>query len=407
MKTISRQSLLTVLLITIALLMILALGQFPSFAQSGDATQTGTPVAPTSSLIAYTSHQDGHAQIYVLDLQRVVGGYPATTNISNNAYNETQPAWSPDGKSIAYASDRDGNTEICVMDSDGANSHCLTSHKTANKKPNKGMQADSAPVWAPDGTHIAYVATVNGRAQIFVMDTDGSNTLDLSNSYFNYDQPAWSPNLKQIAYMSNRNGNYALCLMDSSGFNQRCITNNPTANHRPDPKQSEDTFPAWSPDNSLLAITSTRAQNRNADIYLINADGSGDPINLTQNVGSDFEPAWSPDALHLVFVSNRGGQNQLWEMNADGSNQIPLTEGKGTDGDVEPAWQPGAANPNATPTQTLTPTPRFGRTPFWVTPTNLPPTPAPPTPWPVPPKPVKPTETPTPTPCDAQCCTAC
>src|SRR5258708_20000044 len=134
------------------------------------------------------------------------------------------------------------------------------------------------------------------------MDSDGSNALNLSNNNTNNDEPAWSPDLKQIAYMSNRNGNYALCLMDSSGFNQRCITNNPTANHRPDPKQSEDTFPAWSPDNSLLAITSTRAQNRNADIYLINADGSGDPINLTQNVGSDFPPALPPHPLPLLFL---------------------------------------------------------------------------------------------------------
>src|SRR5260221_12978640 len=182
-----------------AVIFVLAAGRLPRLVEFGDSTQ----IVPSSHLIAYTAHRNGHAQIYVLDLQSAAGATTASTNISHSTSNDDQPTWSPDGKSIAYVSDRDGNTEICVMDSDGANPRCLTNHKTLNKKPDKTMEADSAPVWSPDGAHIAYVATINGRAQLYVMDSDGSNALNLSNNNTNSDQPAWSPDLKQIPYVSN------------------------------------------------------------------------------------------------------------------------------------------------------------------------------------------------------------
>ena len=59
-------------------------------------------------------------------------------------------------------------------------------------------------------------------------------------------------------------------------------------------------------------------------------------IQLTQN--ADSEASWSPDGKHIVFISYRDGNGQIYVMNADGSNQIRLTNG--TDNYGQPAWSP-------------------------------------------------------------------
>ncbi|MCA1693055.1 MAG: hypothetical protein LC733_12990, partial [Actinobacteria bacterium] len=60
----------------------------------------------------------------------------------------------------------------------------------------------------------------------------------------------------------------------------------------------------------------------------MNADGSGTPTNLTNNPANDNAPNWSPDGSKIFFSSNRpsgGGGNEIWVMNADGSNPVNVT----------------------------------------------------------------------------------
>jgi Tol biopolymer transport system component len=62
-----------------------------------------------------------------------------------------------------------------------------------------------------------------------------------------------------------------------------------------------------------------------ADIYLINVDGSGER-RLTDSPRLDGFPAWSPDGERLAFSSARdGGQSEMYVMDADGSRQRRLT----------------------------------------------------------------------------------
>lgn len=74
----------------------------------------------------------------------------------------------------------------------------------------------------------------------------------------------------------------------------------------------------------------------NWEIYVINADGSGE-TNLTNHPATEFNPAWSPDGSQIVFVSNRDGDPHLFTMDADGSNVKRLTTGGG---ELSPRWSP-------------------------------------------------------------------
>lgn len=73
------------------------------------------------------------------------------------------------------------------------------------------------------------------------------------------------------------------------------------------------------------------------EIYVMNPDGS-DQRNLTNNPAQDFEPDWSPDGKQIAFVSDRDGSAHLYVMNGDGSDVRRLTEGSG--GYLSPRWSP-------------------------------------------------------------------
>lgn len=81
---------------------------------------------------------------------------------------------------------------------------------------------------------------------------------------------------------------------------------------------------AWSPTGDLIAFVSNETTNE--DIYVVTKD-QWPPRQLTRNDWAwDKHPSWSPDGQQIVFESNRDGQHRLWLMNADGSNQRPLTD---------------------------------------------------------------------------------
>ena len=84
-----------------------------------------------------------------------------------------------------------------------------------------------------------------------------------------------------------------------------------------------------------IAFTSTR--DGNPEIYVMDADGSNQ-IRLTNHPVEDAAPSWSPNGRRIVFVSNRNGGNyQIYVMDDDGKNVRRITEGTH---DSTPAWSP-------------------------------------------------------------------
>ncbi len=89
-------------------------------------------------------------------------------------------------------------------------------------------------------------------------------------------------------------------------------------------------------ENGRIAFLSNR--DSNFEIYSMNADGS-DQVRLTDDPGTDALPAWSPDGTKIAFISDRdGGETEIYVMNTDGTDQQNLTNDASRD--TAPSWSP-------------------------------------------------------------------
>jgi Tol biopolymer transport system component len=94
---------------------------------------------------------------------------------------------------------------------------------------------------------------------------------------------------------------------------------------------------AWSPRGEWIAFIGSGSQHT-FDILRVRADGS-DLSNLTETPADESAFDWSPDGSQIVFQSDRGGNYDLYVMDADGANVRQLTRTGNVD-EVEPAWSP-------------------------------------------------------------------
>lgn len=197
-------------------------------------------------------------------------------NVSNNAVNDTTPSWSTTGK-IAFASDRDqpGYPSIYWMNSNGTNQTRLTFSGA-------GLR-DEQPVWAPNGSKIAFTSTRNSTTDIWTETDD-------------YEIPEDDG---QTFPKSRLNINKEVYLMNPDGSGQTRLTND----------LSNDDSPTWSPDSAKIVFRSERERDlfdATPQLWTMNADGSGQ-TNLSNSGDSDFSPSWTSGSANQPPVAVPGG----------------------------------------------------------------------------------------------------
>lgn len=277
------------------------------------------------------------------------------------AGSDFQPAWSPDGTRIAFSGEVLGLPNFPNGSQPGL--ELLSPDGTGFVRlslPNP--YATFEPSWSPDGSRIAYYT----GDSIYSVAPDGSDDRLLVDGGSNAPGAfgaAWSPDGQRIVFSQvvDAYGETDLFTMRSDGTDVRPLLQRPGL----------DLQPSWSPDGRTIVFAGSDPRDGtdvswswpNRNIYEIPATG-GTPVQLT-NSGSDDDPAWSPDGRQIVFQSYRPntyevGNADLYLMNADGSDQRRLT----TIGcwSCGPDWQsipipPPPPPPPPPPTPPITPPP--------------------------------------------------
>ena len=278
-----------------------------------DSWERNPAWSPDGTRIAFS----GPSGIYVMNAD----GSSVTNLTDNSDLNQRNPAWSPDGTRIAFSFQTGQNIgpdpyAIYVMNVDGSDLTRLT---------NQTVWED-APAWSPDGTRIAFAGQSSGiYPDIYVINVDGSGVTNLTdNSYFLHSQPAWSPDGTRIAFAGQSSGIYPdIYVMNVDGSEAINLTDN---------SNLEERDPAWSPDGTRIAFTGgspvgSSPVGNYSDIYVINVDGTG-LTNLTNHPAVDMDPAWSPDGTRIAFSSSRDDPRSLSLYVLRVSQTTSVTEGK-------------------------------------------------------------------------------
>jgi len=124
--------------------------------------------------------------------------------------------------------------------------------------------------------------------------------------------PAFSPDGSRIAFVSLRDGNAEIYLMNADGTGATRLTTDPQADGRP----------AFTSDGQAIVFHSARPAGKQ-QVWIVNVDGTG----LTQLTRDsiNFAPTVSPDGQTIAYVSMRDKNYDIWLMSRDGSNQRQFT----------------------------------------------------------------------------------
>lgn len=184
----------------------------------------------------------------------------------------------------------------------------LTAHKIADVIYEK-LTGDQG-VFA---TRITYIVKRGTRFELHVADADGYGSQTILASNEPIISPAWSPDGTRLAYVSFERKKPVVYVQSLTTGARSAVANFFGSN----------SAPAWSPDGRRLAVVLTK--DGGSQIYVIDADGRGQPVRLTNSPGIDTEPNWSPDGQWILFTSDRGGSAQVYRMPSSGGAAQRMT----------------------------------------------------------------------------------
>lgn len=288
-------------------------------------------------LMVSTDDNAGGPRIYRTDLrdtpQSIVPWQ--ATGLNRN------PAVSPNGQRVAYTCPAvGGGAAICLANADGSNVQMLTAGDAFE---------EDEPTWSPDGARIAFrrwertfgVPGWTIPTDIWAMNADGSNQVNLTNDATSQHEPSWSPvpvgGAYRIAFLEEEiiDGLRStwLASMRTDGSDRRNETTGAPRFER---------SPTWTPDGTRI-LFSRGPVGVPGELYAVDvATGAAGRFLPYVLAGYQAHPAWSPTGEYLAFSSTHdaasGHDWQVYTVRADGTGLTRRTSGGAGRGQL--VWVP-------------------------------------------------------------------
>jgi Tol biopolymer transport system component len=222
---------------------------------------------------------------------------------------ETQPAFSPDGRRIAFVWEDElrGNSDIYIKPTRGVGLERITTD-TAE---------DVSPVWSPEGDKVAWLRATERQTAVFVSPARPGATHGLVTTLYQNRIEAvgrhldWSPDGRYLAAADKKSVDepFAIVLIELTTGHKIQFSN-------PTPGTVGDSNPQFSPDGKTIAFI--RAVSSGVDDVWVKRIGEASARRVTADKRFIISLAWAPDGEHLLFSSNRGGNHALWRVSAAG-----------------------------------------------------------------------------------------
>ncbi len=204
------------------------------------------------------------------------------------------PDVSPDGTMIAFTVSDRTTPQIATMRLDGSGFRILTNDPIAAKQPR----------WSPDGIEIAFFRKgTDGNLHLMVMNADGTNVREIPGTHQtgDFNPVDWSPDGSLILYTTFNGGHPILATIPVTGGRTHFLNRG---------SAWPEVGGAWSPDGSSIAFTRGAAIEKGVlvfEVWVMNADGSGEHRLAALSGASAEAPAWSPDGSKVAFIGTEGG----------------------------------------------------------------------------------------------------
>jgi Tol biopolymer transport system component len=218
--------------------------------------------------------------------------------LTSTSSTNVRPVWSPDGKRIAYQSNRDGTYHIYVMDTDGGNTKQISSGSEID---------DRHPAWSPDGSAIAVDSGDATHREIFIIDVSSQRRTQVTKSNAIASFPSWSPDGKRIGYYVYDAGTMDVWLSARDGSGTQRVTTELASE-----KNNQCTFAChsvrWSPDSSRIAFS-------DGDLSRVLVMSAVTPSSSPQAISPDGERSHFPVFLangQLIYVTEHLSMDQSW-----------------------------------------------------------------------------------------------
>jgi len=287
------------------------------------ARDYGPVIASDGLKVAFFSDLDGDFEIYMINSDGT--GLRQLTINSNS--NDTSPSISSNGGKVAYQSTSGNDADIWVVNSDGSPPLRLTQNNVDDTDPSISGDGFWVTFVSNDDPSCPTCNNPDGDAEIFLVKTDDTNLRQLTVNNREDGLPSISADGGKIAFQSKIAGLFEIFVVNSDGTGLTQLTNSAGGEGSSSASISSDGSKV-AYESRALATESSRSMMRirtephiSPEIYVVNSNGAGSPVQVSATGGENYTPSISGDGNRVAYVGTGDGDTEVYVVNGDGTGQ--------------------------------------------------------------------------------------